>query len=479
VPPKRPKDIGASKDAEAVPPSSTQNPSPAAAATAAAASRTPETPPQTQEPVFSQTEGQADLAQCKSYQSKAQDCCSHPETCGGTTQSAQRAQLDKLASDAAANGDQASLTNVCGQAYQAGFTGSNLTNDYAGICSTQHNACETACAQLSDKWNAFLTTCSGNCDSASVTDLISQLGTNQQACSALSASEDTLKQAALSTASNAGVAAYCAQVATGDPAAAANALLNQNDMSAATASLNSALPGSGLPVGSSECGSIGNIQGCLNCQQHPEFPSCGGSSSVASIASSGSQDVSAGAGTEGTGGSNTSSNEANSSAMHINPADYASLANSQAPALGGIRIASNARALPIEGGGGGSAFPPLNPGNVSSALLAKARAIASIEMKTDILKGERGGSAFAYKSTTGYESMMKPAAASPSHASTDKNYRGLDLKDFLPGGSRDPRGLAGLNSRSSEIGPAGADLFERMSIKFKTLCATQRLLDCN
>lgn len=109
---------------------------------------------------------------------------------------------------------------------------------------------------------------------------------------------------------------------------------------------------------------------------------------------------------------------------------------------------------------------------------------AAPKSKTDILQGERSG---------GYSQMaadMKMAAdgsggfsgyGSGSSTTSGNGYKvGMDLKQFLPGGAKDPsRRIAGSGSaREIEIQSAGVNIWERISDRFRNRCAQGLLRDC-
>jgi hypothetical protein len=114
-------------------------------------------------------------------------------------------------------------------------------------------------------------------------------------------------------------------------------------------------------------------------------------------------------------------------------------------------------------------------------------AAASSSGKTDILKGERAGS--------GYSSPVSRSIASVSRRRGGMNFngfgksfgggedlnrmRGLDLKQYLPGGARDgTRRLSGVNFAHPDIHSQYDNLWSTVSNRFRIHCKLQLLYDC-
>lgn len=108
-----------------------------------------------------------------------------------------------------------------------------------------------------------------------------------------------------------------------------------------------------------------------------------------------------------------------------------------------------------------------------------ANPVAAAGYSTDILKGERSG---------GYSSMggsLKPtntggfSGYGAGDSTNDGGYTGLDLKQYLPGGAKDPtRKLAAAADPHPDIGSKYTDIFKRISDRFKIVCSMNRLRDC-
>ena len=109
-----------------------------------------------------------------------------------------------------------------------------------------------------------------------------------------------------------------------------------------------------------------------------------------------------------------------------------------------------------------------------------ANPVAAAGYSTDVLKGERSGG--------GYSSMggsLKPtntggfSGYGAGNSTADDGYTGLDLKQYLPGGAKDPtRKLAAAADPHPDIGSKYTDIFKRISDRFKIVCSMNRLRDC-
>ncbi len=122
------------------------------------------------------------------------------------------------------------------------------------------------------------------------------------------------------------------------------------------------------------------------------------------------------------------------------------------------------------GGGGGAGDAPSNGGGGSSGY------------NTNILKGTMsGGGGYYGGGGGGYRS---PSSVSGSNESNNKNIFGskLNLKDFLPAGTKTTAtigGLRGLASSSNDISPSHTDLFKKVTDRYYQICLRDGLLDCS
>lgn len=144
----------------------------------------------------------------------------------------------------------------------------------------------------------------------------------------------------------------------------------------------------------------------------------------------------------------------------------------------GSAAEGQAQANAIQGGGGGGM------GNgAGSASLGDDRGGQSAGggYNTGVLKGVAGGGGY-----------VGPSTGSVGVSSAGGGFRGygntggggtdsIDLKQFLPGGKKDPRkrtvaGLAG--SVAGQIGRKETNIFQTMSVKYRQMCQLKRMWDC-
>ncbi len=143
------------------------------------------------------------------------------------------------------------------------------------------------------------------------------------------------------------------------------------------------------------------------------------------------------------------------------------------------KAADPAQVSAVPNGGGavpqGAGNPGVGANNVGAAGAAKAR--------TDILQGERSG---GYSQMAADMKMDADGSGGFSGYGSGSNtaasgYRvGMDLKQFLPGGTKDPaRKLAGQGfAERADIQSAGVNIWERISDRFRNRCAQGLLRDC-
>jgi hypothetical protein len=449
---------------------------------------------------------QADLQKCTSAGQSAAKCCGDPASCGGKSVSDDLQKLDDTVQSAQQDGNQDSLNQICSQAQTAADTSGDLQLSYANVCASKHVPCSDVCGQVWNKWNQTANSCQG--DSCSqLSSIVAQMWQQQTKCDQLNASEQILKDKANQEALNSQISQICqarvpaAAPPPADPSQPPSSTLPSSSIPSDTVAnpspmLNQpfqqmpqlqqpmqmapqqpvAAATPSLPVGSSECGSVGNISACVNCAEHPEFPSCGGSASPTSATQVARNDTgSAPAGIPNATGMNVNGTLP---AQGFDP----SSANPQNPAAP-ANPAMDPNAMNGSSGGIG-VFPPLDKNNLSGSLLSRAHYLAEKKGIAFEFKGERSGNGFAgYANGTagsGFEKVRRSLASSGfPFAVSGKNYSGLDLKRYLPGQFGSSRGISGMGLANSEIGPMSTDMFQRVSLRFKLICFQHQLIDCN
>jgi hypothetical protein len=451
------------------------------------------------------TAARADLQKCQSMHTTAQTCCGNPASCGGKSATGDLQKLEDLAQDAEQDNDNAGLDQICSQASKAADANVDLNSSYASVCAAKHLSCSDACGQALDKWNLLAKDCTGT-SCSELSSVVSQMWSQRSACTQLTANEQTLQDKATQQAINSRIGTICLNRVKADPTMPTSPspspspstpqqwsddsprtrdqIVQQNyypqqqmmpQTQAQAAGAAAAAPvAAALPVGSSECGTVGNIGSCVNCAEHPEYPSCGGGGSMARDANSGmAQNDSAQ--TASVGG--TSNVGAGASSMQH---QGFSMPSSGAPM--NANPAANANAM-MNASGNMGIFPPINSKDLSGSLLDRARYIAAKNgVNTDIFHGERGGGGgYSARATgSGFESRRRSLASFGNGvAANDKSYQGMDLKRYLPNAIGMRRGVNGMGIAQSEIGPMSTDMFQRVSLRFKLICLKHTLLDCN
>lgn len=483
-----------------------------------AASKKPPKPNETtKQNAIDIAQARSDLKQCQAMQSTAQSCCGNPASCGGKNSSEALQRLQDQAQQAQQGGDSDGLKQICQQAFQAGAASADLAMSYSGVCKAKHLSCSDACSQMYDTWNKQAANCQGDsCNELNT--IIANLKSQSDQCTSLTTVEQSLDDKAAQQTANARIGNICTKdisvasdsssspspTPTPTPSPSPDVTQQQpqqqpqqqqmqptSDQTAQAsppqpwqqASLSQAQPPGALPVGSSECGTVGNISSCMNCADHPEYPSCGGRSAGASPNQEAQNDSSVSSGPSNlapkTDGFNVG--EVGTHHQDFKMPQTPNGANTVAGLSAAGAYGAMAPSSPT-----GSGFPSLDKKDLSGSLLARAQAVAAKKgYNTDIFQGERSGSGYTGRSGSGFEGSRRVASfgsvsVTSANPRAGRNFVGLDLKRYLPGAGLDPRrGLAGASSGLSEIGPMSTDMFQRVSMRFKLICVRHQLLDCN
>jgi hypothetical protein len=132
----------------------------------------------------------------------------------------------------------------------------------------------------------------------------------------------------------------------------------------------------------------------------------------------------------------------------------------------------------------GGAIPKSDASNGGARIDPKTHKRLPAGTNTDVLQGTMsvsggytqpgGGSGLDFNNA----SAFRRAARNGGSTNPGSQVVGLDLKQFLPGGSRDPyRGIAGMASRN-EINGKGEDIFRLISNKITEKCRLGILWSC-
>lgn len=444
----------------------------------------------------------ADLQKCQSMHSTAQTCCGNPASCGGKSATSDLQKLEDLAQDAEQDNNSVGLNQICSQAASAADTNVDLNSSYASVCAAKHLSCSDACGQAWDKWNLLASDCKGD-GCSELSGIVSQMWSQRSACTQLTANEQDLQDKAAQQAINSRISTICLNRVQPDPSPTPNPspspsapqqwaddsprerdqIVQQNYypqqqmmpqmQGQTTAAAAAPTPTPMLPVGSSECGTVGNIGSCVNCAEHPEYPSCGGSQaprdSNSGMAQNENAQTASVAGTSNVGAPTSSmQHQGFSMPASGNPMNANSAANPNAM----MNASANM-----------GIFPPIDSKDLSGSLLARARYVAAKNgINTDIFHGERGGGGYSARATgSGFEGRRRSLASfgGATYSNSDKSYQGMDLKRYLPNAVGMRRGVNGMGIAQSDIGPMSTDMFQRVSLRFKLICLQHKLIDCN
>lgn len=144
----------------------------------------------------------------------------------------------------------------------------------------------------------------------------------------------------------------------------------------------------------------------------------------------------------------------------------------------GAGAEGQAQANAIQGGGGGGMGGGAGGASLGDGQSGKAQGGG---YNTNVLKGASGGGGY-----------VGPSTGSVGVSSGGGGFRGygraragnddtIDLKQFLPGGKKDPRkrtvaGIAGATA--AQIGRKETNIFQTMSVKYRQMCQLKRMWDC-
>lgn len=390
---------------------------------------------------MAQMQASADINTCQQLQAKAVDCCTNPLSCASNSDQQSIRQLGQYAQ----NGDNQGLADYCRQMQDLGDSSGSINSRLGAICTNNYYACTNSCASLQQKYQSYLASCS-NCESYSVFSLaLATLNSYSNTCSGLQGRANSLSRAGLSTASNSAYGDYCSQMASVSPMM--------------PSSLSKAKPSS-TAVDVSACARNPNAPGCASA------PSATAQAQAIAQGQAGFQSV------------------GKSSKGRFNFGDLADSAASVINSLRGGDPAPTANVKPVPNGGGG--FGAIGAGGSARADLGpNARrnptAAASAGNVTDVEQGLRTGGYSQPVGSTSGEGGSVAAYGDVNKKNLDPQhggYMGMDLKQYLPGGSRDPgRRLAGASAHS-QINVKEEDIWRRISIKIDEKCKLGLLWRC-
>ncbi|MGE3759720.1 MAG: hypothetical protein AB7H97_18280 [Pseudobdellovibrionaceae bacterium] len=360
--------------------------------------------------------------QCDDSARAVEDCCSHPERCGGAT------------SPVAPVANNQSMNDYCNQMNNAAARNASANNAAAESCKSRIQTCSVTCNSAGDSETAQ------GClsQNSKWQNLVSQAKTS--AGSGLSGDQcKNLSQAQPQSG--------------GGPGGMPQMPQNQNSDDPNNASTNPNDP----------TGCLTNPTGaqCQKCTANPNDPSCG--TPMAKGQTSFSEDPStpmdkSGFDVPSVGSPQRSMFDMASADTQSQPAKNGTIPNNTGGGVGG-------------GGGGGSASlgggqrrPGQGGGGVS----------------TDILQGNMPG---GYTTSPGGSADTEGGGGWGGYGGrmpASADGKGMDLKQFLPGQRNAPAFVGGAYSmRSAEIAGKHGDIFEKITRKFHEKCLKGQLIGCD
>lgn len=407
---------------------------------------TPQSTPQ------ASSEASSDISLCESSYSMASRCCGNPGSCAGELSAADQqryAALSNLSNNPPSSSS--GLTDYCNQMQSLGGTGSTVNSGLAGICNSKQMSCSMVCSELANKYLTLMSNCNG-CESQGIyQNTYSQLSSRNSSCNALASRVGQISSQAANSTSSGAYGGVCNNVTSAAPTSTAGSGLPTTTAGANVSD----------PYG---CQSNPNSAACRSCESNPNGPAC-----VSTKTASGTAQFEAGA---------APSNKKTKADFNIPSLDESftgvPASDNKAPAVKVATVANNT------GGGipGGAGGPPAKldgpRGNPSAG---------SPGYTTDVLGGMQGGGGYSSPVDNQFGGGPRdPANAGyGGRAAGEENSGGLlgvDLRQFLPGGSRDPqRRLAGIGSRS-EINAKEEDIWRRISSKMEEKCKLGVLIGC-
>jgi hypothetical protein len=418
------------------------NPEPSTASTA-----------RVQEPGAAQYEAQQDIQSCVNAQATASRCCGNPQSCTGTLSSSERQRFSQLMGAAnQAPPEGMGLQEYCTQMRSATSSSSQLNNMMSSICYSQKTTCTSTCQSLAAKYQNLSATCATCSSSAVYSQTLSQLRSYTNSCSSMSASQAALAAQSGANSYSGGYASACQQF-TATPQGMGGM---PNLAAKGQATLH-------------PCDQNPNSQACLQCSANPNAAGCqrGGNPTVANVDQR--------AGDAGFGGGEKEKTD-------FNLPDLGDMmpASAGIGAKNGGGSAAVGKTIPNNSGGG----IPGGDGGSPASLGAKGKGSpGSPGYDTDVLQGTTSGSGYSQQSAgnpgygnDGYGSRGGRGTAGEN----DPNGRlvGMDLKQFLPGGERDPNRVVAGVSRRSQINPKEENIWRIISNKMNEKCKLGVLWRC-
>lgn len=333
------------------------------------------------------------------------------------------------------------VAEYCNQMNQLSGNSGNVNAGLATVCTSNQSSCSGLANSLIAKYNGLVSNC-GNCESRAIYQ--STLNVAQQIqsnCNQLQVRSVNLVNQGMSGAGSNGYAQYCQQLASANPNAIPPLANNPLNGSSALATLSAA-----------DCVKNPNTAAC---QALKESQQRSGEAGFAIDEKKEEKfNLSANDGYDGSGLATSPQTPAQQAAK-INPISNNS--GGAIPGAGGgtatasLQPQSKGQTSPGSPGYSTDVFQGMNPGGYSQPVYPD--------------RGDRGeGSPYGGRGLAGQDG--------------DKSMVGMDLSQFLPGGSRDPKRLVGGIGRGSGIHAKEEDIWRVISLKINEKCRLGVLWSC-
>lgn len=398
-----------------------------------------------------------DLKACRDQQARTKRCCLNPVACM-TTGGVQDA-FNMLSGLAAAGGavmigtagnDPKKLQQACSIMQGLGY-GSGATNaGLAAVCYTEISSCEDKCDAVKNKYkNMISDVCPGGSSSCAIKSHLSSVSSEASSasysCQSMNGQVQSMATQAVAGGLSGSFGGLCANLSN------ANTGFPNLDKQ---------------PIFNTDCNNPLNASNpaCLNCAlaANKTNPLCN---------QAGSRGLGDGSGVAMTGSPNFGMGSANQNNVAANAGFDG---NGQKDVTGGGQFkpsssggVPNAPGQMLGSGSSGNFGSPDRPQGGRGA-----------GYNTDVLQGTGGGG--------GYTVSSAPVAGGGGgfggygQQGTDpKTGKPFDLRNYLPGGSKDPkRAIAGLGGIRPEFGNKFDDIFKRINDRYTVLCKLGRMLEC-
>lgn len=377
---------------------------------------------------------QRDIEECLNAYKNTSKCCQRPLSCIGMGSGADDVSLAvqffaMMSTGVISGQDSAQMSKACKMLQAVGTIGTVLNGGAATLCFTMKSRCESTCEKVKKYYES-------RNDSANVHLASSRI----ESCRTFMREVTALSQQAIASFGAADMGKMCGEM-----------VQEEDTMVAGIPQFDCSNPANQMDPRCRDCSNPANANNPM-CQT-PVTPEGTGVSTSDSLAANGD--------------SLFNSNEQNDG----NP-------TKQSPSFMEAGSGQASKASGIPGGGGGF----VGSGSTGGGALAGADEGGGGQgggYNTDVLRGLSGGG--GYSGNPGGGATGSPSGGFAGYGQGGpKSASKFDLKQFLPGGEKDPvRKLAGVGLPSPEIGPREMDIWDRVTKRVKEICKLNRLYDCN